>query len=228
MREWWNNPSVEWRLLAELSEDDRRRLLSISRRRRFAKSEVVFHTGDRGDSLHLVAKGRFAVWAGTASGDVTMLAVLGTGGFFGELALVDKADRRAATVTALEPAETLSIGREDFERIRAVHASVDRVLVAALAAEVRRMSELVMEMLYVPAEVRVLRRLLAVADLWGGASPGLVVPFTQEDLAGLAGTTRPTANRTLRQAEVAGLLVLGRGRIELVDPVGLAVRARVL
>jgi len=216
---------VDWPLLADLSEDDRRRLLAVARRRRFAKSEVVFHAGDPGDSLHLVAKGRFAVWAGTAAGDTTMLSVVGTGGFFGELALVNEADRRAATVTALETAETLSVGREDFERLRAVHSSVDRMLVAALAAEVRRLSDLVMEMLYVPAETRVLRRLLAVAALWGGARPGLIVPFTQEDLAGLAGTTRPTANRTLRQAEVAGLLILGRGRIELIDPTGLGARA---
>jgi CRP-like cAMP-binding protein len=218
---------VDWPLLAELPEDDRRRFLAIARRRRFAKSEVVFHAGDPGDSLHLVAKGRFAVWAGTRSGDTTMLSVLGTGGFFGELALVDEADRRTATVTALELSETLSVGRAEFERLRAVHSSVDRVLVTVLAAQVRRMSDLVMEMLYVPAETRVLRRLLAVAELWGGPRTGLVIPLTQEDLAGLAGTTRPTANRTLRQAEVDGLLILGRGRIELVDPIGLGARARV-
>jgi CRP-like cAMP-binding protein len=217
---------VDWPLLAELSEEDRRRFLAIARRRRFAKGEVVFHAGDPGDSLHLVAKGRFAVWAGTRSGDTTMLSVLGTGDFFGELALVDAADRRAATVSALEPAETLSVGRQEFERLRAVHGSVDRVLVAVLAAQLRRMSDLVMEMLYVPAETRVLRRLLALAELWGGARAGLVIPFTQEDLAGLAGTTRPTANRTLRQAELAGLLILRRGRIELVDPTSLGARAR--
>jgi CRP-like cAMP-binding protein len=217
---------MDWPLLAELSDEDRRGFLSIARRRRFAKGEVVFHAGDPGDSLHLVAKGRFAVWAGTTSGDTTMLSVLGTKDFFGELALVDEEDRRAATVSALEPAETLSVGREEFERLRAVDSSVDRVLVVVLAAQVRRMSELVMEALYVPAETRVLRRLLALAELWGGASAGLVIPFTQEDLAGLAGTTRPTANRTLRQAELAGLLVLRRGRIELVDPIGLGARAR--
>jgi CRP-like cAMP-binding protein len=98
--------------------------------------------------------------------------------------------------------------------------------VAALATEVRRLSALVVETLHVPAETRVLRRLLAVAELWGGARPGLVVPFTQEELAGLAGTTRPTVNRTLRQAELAGLLILRRSQIELVDPIGLSARAR--
>jgi CRP-like cAMP-binding protein len=157
-----------------------------------------------------------------------MLSVLGPGGYFGELALVAETDRRAATVSALEPAETLSVGRVEFERLRADHSSVNQVLVVALATEVRRLSALVVETLHVPAETRVLRRLLAVAELWGGARPGLVVPFTQEDLAGLAGTTRPTANRTLRQAELVGLLILHRGRIELVDPIGLEDRARVL
>ena len=217
---------MEWPLLAELSDDDRRRFLAITRRRRFAKNEVVFHDDDLGESLHLIDKGRFTVRTTTRSGDTIMLSVLGPGGFFGELALVGGADRRAATVTALEPAETLSVGRADFERLRSTYSSVDRVLVAALATEVRRLSSLVQEMLYVPAETRVLRRLLAVAELWGGASRGLVLPFTQEDLAALAGTTRPTANRTLRDAEVAGLLNLGRSRIELVDPVGLGARAR--
>lgn len=217
---------MNWRLLAELSEDDQRRILAIARRRRFAKNEVVFHEGDPGESLHLVAKGRFAVRAGTPAGDTTMLRVIGPGGFFGELALVADAGRRVATVAALEPAETLSIGRGEFDRLRAVHPSVNEVLVAALATEVRRLSALVVETHHVPADTRVLRRLLAVAELWGGAAPGLAVPITQDDLAGLAGTTRSTVNRTLRQAELAGLLILHRSRIELVNPTELGARAR--
>jgi CRP-like cAMP-binding protein len=35
--------------------------LANARRRRFAKGEVVFHEGDPGDTLHLIAKGHFAV-----------------------------------------------------------------------------------------------------------------------------------------------------------------------
>jgi len=77
----------------------------------------------------------------------------------------------------------------------------------------------------VPAEIRVLRRLLAVCELWGELKPGIEVPLTQEDLASLAGTTRSTANRALRQAEADDLVTLARGRIALKDPSGLAVRA---
>jgi CRP-like cAMP-binding protein len=158
---------VDWPLLAGIPEEDCQRFLAIARRRRFAKGEVVFHAGDRGDSLYLVARGRFAIRGGTVLGDTVMLRVIGTGSFFGELALVGD-DRRSATVAALEPSETLTIVRQDFEELRARHTSVDRVLVAALAEQLRRTSDLLTEFLYLPAERRVLRRLLEVAVHPGG------------------------------------------------------------
>ena len=42
-----------------------------------------------------------------------------------------------------------------------------------------------------------------------------MVPITQEDLATMAGTTRPTVNRVLRRLEEAGAVALARGRIEV-------------
>jgi CRP/FNR family cyclic AMP-dependent transcriptional regulator len=45
----------------------------------------------------------------------------------------------------------------------------------------------------------------------------VVVPITQDDLAGMAGTTRPTTNQVLQRLADEGVLTLGRGRIELRD-----------
>jgi len=41
-----------------------------------------------------------------------------------------------------------------------------------------------------------------------------------------AGTTRPTANRVLKDAESEGLIALARGRVDVLDRAGLARRAR--
>jgi CRP-like cAMP-binding protein len=65
---------VEWLLLEGVPEVDRRHVLSIARRRRFEKGEAVFHEGDPGDTLHLIATGRFAVRVVTSAGDTAMLA----------------------------------------------------------------------------------------------------------------------------------------------------------
>jgi hypothetical protein len=44
-----------------------------------------------------------------------------------------------------------------------------------------------------------------------------IIPITQDVLAQLSGCTRPTANRTLRAGEEAGVIKMTRGRIEILD-----------
>ena len=53
-----------------------------------------------------------------------------------------------------------------------------------------------------------------------------VIPLTQEQLAEMAGTSRATVNRVLRQAEEAGAVSLSRGRIRVTDRALLVKRAR--
>jgi CRP/FNR family cyclic AMP-dependent transcriptional regulator len=217
---------VDWAMLRGLTAEDRQRVLQAARRRRFVRGEVLFHEGDPGDSLHLLAKGRVAVRVTTPLGDVATLTVLGSGAVFGELALVMPGSRRTATVVALETAETLSLRREQFEALRREHPTIDRVLIDLLAATVTRLSERLTEALFVPVDRRLLRRLADLAQEYGQGQPGTVIPLTQQDLAEMAGTTRPTANRVLHDAEQAGLISVGRTRITLVDPAGLQRRAR--
>jgi CRP-like cAMP-binding protein len=71
----------------------------------------------------------------------------------------------------------------------------------------------------------VFRQLGRLAAIYG--EPGSsAIPVTQDDLATMAGTTRQTVNRVLRQAQDNGLLRLARGSVEIADAPGLARRAR--
>jgi CRP/FNR family cyclic AMP-dependent transcriptional regulator len=217
---------VEWQLLADVPEDALRTLLSIARRRTFAKNEVVFHRGDPADSLQLISKGRFSVQIATPLGDVATLSVRGPGDAFGELALLGGETARSATVSALEPGETYSVYRGDFERLRREYPSVNDVLIGILAEHLRRLSEQLIEAHYVPADRRVLRRLRELAELYGGSSKSIVVPLTQEDIAGLAGTSRATVNRVLREEERRGTVELGRAKTVVLELDELSRRAR--
>ncbi|WP_372788793.1 Crp/Fnr family transcriptional regulator [Paraconexibacter sp.] len=217
---------MRWPLLEGIGDDEVRELMSIARRRRFARGEVVFHERDPADTLHLVSKGRFAVRISTPLGDTAILTVLGPGDMFGELALLGGEDpRRSATVSALEAGETMSVHRIDFDGLRDRHPETADVLIAILAGQVRRLSGHLVEALYVPAEKRVRRRLLEVASRYG-EGPGTVVPLTQDDLADLAGTSRATVNRVLREEEERGTVELGRGRTTIRDPEQIARRGR--
>jgi CRP-like cAMP-binding protein len=216
---------MEWALLDGVPEEVRRRVLAGARLRRFARGEVVFHEGDPGDTLHLIAKGRVAIRVATALGDTATLAVLGAGDFFGELALLQERSR-TASVVALEKTETLALHRDDFDQMASENPSVHAFLAQVLGAQVRRLTGQVMDALYVPAEKRVLRRLGELARVYAEGDGAVVIPLTQEDLATMAGTSRATVNRVLGEAEKSGIVEIGRMRISVVDRAALEKQGR--
>jgi CRP-like cAMP-binding protein len=82
---------------------------------RFAKGEVVMRQGERGDSLHLIVKGRAEVSV-TGSGGPIVLSTAEEGEVVGEIALLSGANRQA-TVTALSPLLVLTVTAEAFDDI---------------------------------------------------------------------------------------------------------------
>jgi CRP-like cAMP-binding protein len=222
---------VSFPILRSLNDEERRKVLATTRRRRFARREVLFHEGDPGDSMHLVDKGRVAVRITTPIGDVATVDVLGRGDVVGIFAVLEEGGRRAATVAALEPTETLSLDRTQFMALRKAYPHIDQFVIDVLIADVRRVDTYLLEALYASVEIRLVRRLLGLSDIYAsgeadGSSLGADIPLTQEDLASLAGTSRATANRVLRELEEAGAVSLSRNRIRVIDRSILADRSR--
>jgi CRP-like cAMP-binding protein len=217
---------MRWRLLAGVPEEEIQHVLSVARRRRFARNEVVFHRDDPGDSLHLIVKGRFAIRIANPRGETVMMGLRGPGDHFGEMALVAKDRPRAATLVALEDAETFAVSKAEFDRLRIQYPGVNDVLLWLLAGEVRLLDERFLETMYLSAEKRLLRRLCELAEFYPRADSATEVPLTQEQLAELAGTSRATVNRVLRDEEQRGTVELRRGKTIVRDVQSLAKRGR--
>src|SRR5687768_18107943 len=108
------------------------------RRRRFRRNEVIFHQGDPGDSLHVVASGAVKIVLPSTEGEEAIIATLRPGDFFGELALLDGASR-SATAAAIEPSETLVLPRAVFSDLLDTLPGLRDALLAGLAYELRRL-----------------------------------------------------------------------------------------
>lgn len=85
--------------------------------------EPVLREGETGTSLYVVASGRFAVSKRDAAGEPVVLAHLGEGDFFGEMALLSGAPR-AATVTAEGPGEVLELPAALLQAVAGKHPHV--------------------------------------------------------------------------------------------------------
>jgi len=213
-------------LLDALSDLQRQRLLASARLRRFARNEVLFHEGDPADSLHVITRGRIAVRVSSELGARVTVDVLGRDDILGELALLTPGGARAATAVALEVTETMVVTAAQFAALRTEHSGVQDGLISILVERNRRQSARLVEALTVSAERRVLRRLVDLTVVYANEQTEVVVPLTQDDLAGMAGTTRETVNRTLRREVDRGSLTLGRGKVTVLDVDSLTKRAR--
>ncbi|MEU6581783.1 Crp/Fnr family transcriptional regulator [Nocardia sp. NPDC046763] len=219
--------STEFALLRGLEPEERRRVLASCVPRRFKRREILCHEGDPGDCLHLVKSGLLLIRVATPLGHTATLTMIGPGDSFGELALLGPDAIRTATVEAAQNAETLTLSRARFEMLRGANPGIDRMLTATLVEQVKRLSATVLEALYLPVETRVVRRLDNLGRIYGAQTPIAEIRLTQEDLASMAGTTRVTANRVLRDLEQRGIVALRRGRIIVIDRAKLAAAAAI-
>lgn len=210
---------MEWALFGGLPEEWVRAIMVDARRRRFARREVLFHEGDPAATVHLIARGRVAVRVSTPLGDVAMLDLLVAGDVLGEMALLSPGATRSATAVALEATETFVIDAARFTTIRREQPAVAEVLIRVLANRVRDLNGRLLAAMYVPVDVRLLRRVLELADVYRDD-----ITLTQEDLAGLVGATRATVNRVLRREQASGTVSLSRGRLKVLDREALARR----
>lgn len=198
-------------LIGSLDDTSRQDLLDQMRVRRFQKNDVLFHEGEQGDALHVIESGNVLVERVTEQGDSVAVAVSQAGDLVGEQALLGE-EQRGATARAVTAVVTKTLNKAAFDELRAKHRQLDHLLVTMLDLRSREMYDLLLEARHHPADLRVRRTLADLAAQFGNE-----VPLTQETLASLAGTTRPTTNGALRELEEAGVIELKRGRIVIHD-----------
>jgi CRP-like cAMP-binding protein len=204
--------------LKTLSPADRNELYAQARKRRYGRREIVFHEGDIGDSAIIVLSGCFGARKAGPSGEPGTVWVVGPGELAGELALLEPATRRTVTLVALDPSEALILERDTFAVLAVQRPGIERFLLAALAARIRRLDEQLARSLLGTSEDRIAVGLVSLADLCPPEDDaGCGIALTQQDLASLTGTSRATVNRILGQLAEQGVLEVRRGRIRVLD-----------
>jgi CRP/FNR family cyclic AMP-dependent transcriptional regulator len=214
-------------LFAHVEPAGLRVLAAAMIRRRFRRNEVIFHQGDPGDSLHIVATGAVKIILPSPEGDEAIIATLRPGDFFGELALLDGAPH-SATATAVEPVETMSLARAPFQQLVDADRGLRMALLSGLAAELRRLTGQVEELHFLDLAGRLAMRLVRLARDRDPSATGEVHldwPFTQSDLASMIGGTRQSVNKLLSRLEEDGLLLIEHDTQVIHDLHALAERA---
>jgi CRP-like cAMP-binding protein len=190
----------------------------LLRTRRFRRNEVVFHAGDPGDSLFVVLSGSVKIVLASQEGDEAIIATLRPGEFFGELAVLDGAER-SATAVAVEPTVLGSLGRAPFLDVVDSEPGVRNALLIGLAAELRRLTRHTEELHFLDLPGRLAMRLAHLAREIDPEATSVALPwhYTQSDLASMIGGSRQSVNRILNDLADEGLVRIERDTIVIPD-----------
>src|SRR5262249_6655437 len=100
-------------LFASLDDEAALELRGLLKTRDIPSGTPLFHAGDEGDAMYLIAGGRVRIGVTDQDKKEIVLAELAQGDFFGEMAIID-GKKRSANATVTEPAQLAVLSRDDF------------------------------------------------------------------------------------------------------------------
>lgn len=206
-------------IFSELSDADIASLARLASRRRYPKDTVVFFENEEGDFFFMIVEGRIKVTILGDDGREVILSILGTGDFFGEMALLDN-EPRSATAIAVEDSELVSLHRHDFQSVLADNRSIMSALIKILAARIRKANHQISTLALLDVYGRVARVIVDMARDEGRRLKDGRIAFrraTHQEIANRIGTTRETVTRMLKDLERQGMLHI-EGKEIVVQP----------
>jgi CRP/FNR family transcriptional regulator, cyclic AMP receptor protein len=172
----------------------------------FRKRQALFSQGEAADTVMYIQKGSVKLTVVNENGKEAVVAIFGSGDFFGEGGLAGQSVRMA-TATAIVPTTVLVIGKD--EMIRALHAEPslsDRFITYMLSRNIRVEADLI-DQLFNSTEKRLARTLLLLARYGKRDEPERVLQkISQETLAEMIGTTRSRVNLFMNKFRKLGFI----------------------
>jgi CRP-like cAMP-binding protein len=127
----WLNVLADVPILAGLTKRHRARVAELATQQRFPAHTDIVRAGEQGTSFFVILDGTAVVRrAGRRA------AKLGPGDFFGEMAVIDGAER-TATVVSESDIEVMVIGRKDLLRLLETEPKVAIAMLQSITARLR-------------------------------------------------------------------------------------------
>lgn len=190
-------------IFSDLNDDQLDQIVKLSKTRNYLKNSMIILEEEYGDIVFVIKTGTVKITRVNDEGKEVILALLGPGEIFGELAILD-GEARSANALAQENCKLVLINREEFLDILKHNFQISFRLMCELAKRLRKSDQQIEALSLSDAEHRIGVSLLNLAEDMGVIRKGKVtiqnLPF-QQDIANMAGTSRETVSRVMKILE---------------------------
>jgi CRP/FNR family cyclic AMP-dependent transcriptional regulator len=209
-------------LFRDLSERDMAELDRVTTITAVPRGRVFYEPEDVSQVLFLIREGRVQIYRISPEGKKLVIATLGPGALFGEMALLGQ-QMQNAFAEALEDCRIFVMSRADLERLILNQPSVGQRVLETTGKRLRDAEKRLEDMAFKSIPARLASLLLRMS---AEQRSDEVVGMTHQDLAETVGTYRETATQVLNDMKADGLIEIGRKRIKILDRARLEVLAQ--
>jgi CRP/FNR family transcriptional regulator, cyclic AMP receptor protein len=200
-------------LFRDLSDRDRSELERMTTITNVPRGRVFYQPEDVSEVLFLVKQGRVQLYRISPEGKKLVIATLGPGAIFGEMALLGQ-QMHSAFAEAMDDSVILVMSRADLERL-----ILNKPILGLRMLEItgRRLSDAetrLEDMAFKGIPARLASLLLRLSAERNSTE---ILGLTHQDLAETIGTYRETATQVLNDMKAAGLIEIGRKRIVILN-----------
>jgi CRP/FNR family cyclic AMP-dependent transcriptional regulator len=186
--------------------------------RTYEAGQQILSYDDPHTEVFFLASGKVRVIVYSGEGKAVVFTDLKPGAMFGEIAAIDRGPRSAG-VEAVEPCTIASLTASQFESLLLREPAVAVATLRNITAEVRRLSERVVEFSTLAVQNRIQAELLRLAaearhrsgQAWLSPAPSL------SDIANRISTHREAVSRELSRLGSIGLLRREGGGLQITD-----------
>ena len=209
-------------LFRDLSERDVAELDRVTTITSVPRGRVFYEPEDVSQVLFLIREGRVQIYRISPEGKKLVIATLGPGALFGEMALLGQ-QMHNAFAEALDDCRIFVMSRADLERLILNQPAVGQRVLETTGKRLRDAEKRLEDMAFKSIPARLASLLLRMSAEQGSDE---VVGMTHQDLAETVGTYRETATQVLNDMKADGLIEIGRKRIKILDRARLDVLAQ--
>jgi CRP-like cAMP-binding protein len=182
----------------------------------FPKGTVLFQEGELGKDMFVIQAGRISISKKVRDVE-KVLAILGPGEFFGEMAIISNKPRNA-TAEVTEDAKLLVIDPKTFEAMIRGNSEIAVRMIKKLAERLSEADAQIENLLLSDPASRVIHQVLQVCQTRGRPmEEGIEVEFPVRELPRQIGVGEPAIRNMLDRLERAGLIERSGDRLTVYD-----------
>lgn len=200
-------------LFRDLPARDIEELERITTLTNVPRGRVFYRPEDPGERLFLLQEGRVQLYRISPEGKKLVIATLGPGALFGEMALLGQ-QMHNAFAEAIEDCSIMVLNRTDLERLILNVPTIGRRILALTHKRLSDAEARLEDIAFKGIPARLASLLLRMAAEQDGRT---ITGLTHQDLAEMIGTYRETATQVLNDLKNDGLIEIGRKRITILD-----------